>query len=365
MLTSERSPAIYYPVTMSKLAYGLNVTKKAPSGPGPVKRKTIFDSDSDAEDNPNPKPAQKPKQALGGLQSTSSKPSSKAPKVCPNGNLAAKHSASKHTQTAQSLDPSIYDYDGVYDSLHSGPKPSSTDLTNPAEPKKPRYMTQLLAASEVRKRDAVRAKEKMLAKEREAEGDDFIDKEQFVTAAYKRQQAAMREAEADEEKREKEAEERKRREGGGMKQLYKGMLEKDEERHQVAMKQAEEVVKKGPLKEDPKVEANKDKSETELAKEKGAVINEEGQVVDKRQLLGAGLNAGAGAAKVAAREQRTGDSRGGRGGDKISDRDRETRAFEEQLLGKRGASDDEDGSEEARAAKSRKMEDDILNMIRR
>ena len=59
-------------------------------------------------------------------------------------------------------------------------------------------MENLLAAAEVRKRDQLRAKEKMLLREREAEGDDYADKEKFVTAAYRAQQEDMRRLEEEE-----------------------------------------------------------------------------------------------------------------------------------------------------------------------
>lgn len=373
MLRSIVSPTT---AIMSKLSYGLNITKKPSplaSRPPPAKRKTIFDEDSDPEDGPE---ASTPEslQTLGGIQPPSKKFSSQpitrpSPKPSHNGNLASKHTTSKHAQTAQSLDPSIYDYDAVYDSLHAptASSSSSSTVTKASEPKKPKYMSHLLAASEVRKRDAVRAKEKMLAKEREAEGDEFADKEKFVTAAYKRQQAAMREAEAEEARREKEAEERRAREGGGMKGLYKGLLERDEERHAHAMKKVEEGIAKGPDETKLEEEGKKEKSEVELAREKGAVVNEDGVVVDKRQLLSAGLNAGAAAIPKQGPSPSTGEhaSKTVQGQSKMSDRERETRTFEEQLLGKRGTSDGEDEGEAARAAKSRKMEDEILGLIGR
>ena len=89
-----------------------------------------------------------------------------------------------------------------------------------------------------------------------------------------------------------------------------------------------------------------EKSEAELAREKGAVVNEEGVVVDKRQLLSAGLNASksATAAKPPDPRRRKGEERGresiGRGaggiGGRETSRERETRLFEEQLFGKSG-----------------------------
>lgn len=53
-----------------------------------------------------------------------------------------------------------------------------------------------------RKLDYVRAEEKLIQREREAEGDEFSDKEKFVTQAYKDQMAEVRRAEEEEKKRE-------------------------------------------------------------------------------------------------------------------------------------------------------------------
>lgn len=360
---------------MSKLSYGLNITKKPPLGqrPPPAKRKTIFDDDdSGPEDGPDDQDAPESISTLGGLQPSSkpksSKPistapsssrPSKPPKISQYGDLSTNHATNKQSKSAQDVDPNIYDYDAVYDSLHA--KPASSTSTADVE-KKPKYMGNLLAAAEVRKRDQLRAKEKMLAKERELEGDEFADKEKFVTGAYKRQQEEMRRLEEEEVQREKEAEERKRREGGGMKAMYKNLLERDELKHKEVMKAVEEGRGKDK-KADGQEEAKKGKSEAELAKEKGAVINEEGQVVDKRQLLSAGLNAAsAPKPKPPPDPKSKGSGPGGGRGGRSSARERETRNFEEQLLGKHGADDDDDSSDDEvpRASKSRKLEDELL-----
>ena len=287
---------------MSKLSYVLNITKKPPVGQRqpPAKRKTIFDDDSGPEDGSDDGDSAEAITTLGGLQpSSKSKPikhvstkppsrPSKPPKISQYGDLSTNHSTNKHSKSAQALDPNIYDYDAVYDSLHA--KPASSTSTADIE-KKPKYMGNLLAAAEVRKRDQLRAQEKMLAKERELEGDEFADKEKFVTGAYKRQQEQMRRLEEEEVIKEREAEESKRREGGGMKALYKNMLERDEMKHNEVMKAVEEGRGKDAKVDGGEQEGKKVKTEAELAKEKGAVVNEEGQVVDKRQLLSAGLNA--------------------------------------------------------------------------
>ena len=362
---------------MSTLAYGLNITKKPQRGqrPPPAKRKTIFDDDSDPEDGPDKDDPSESISTIGGLQppskpgttSISDPPNgdslshpSKGPKISPFGSLSSNHTSSKHSKTAQNIDPSIYDYDSFYTSTHSVPSGSPSEETTSSGSKRPKYMTNLLAAAEVRKRDQLRAKEKMLAKEREAEGDDFADKEKFVTGAYKRQQEEMRKLEAQEAEKEKKDEERARREGGGMKAFYKEMLGREEQRHEAITKAAEEGVGKkgvdggkGDAHPDNKKE---EKSEADLAREKGALLNEEGEVVDKRQLLSAGLNPG-GAAKARPKAVDPRDrGRVGRGRDKRQD---ESKAFEDELLGLRSLSPQGDGAD-SRAAKSRKMEDELL-----
>lgn len=59
-----------------------------------------------------------------------------------------------------------------------------------------------IASAATRKLDRLRAEEKMLEREREAEGDEFADKDKFVTQAYKDQMAEVRKAEEEEKERE-------------------------------------------------------------------------------------------------------------------------------------------------------------------
>ncbi|KAA6411340.1 MAG: hypothetical protein FRX48_04620 [Lasallia pustulata] len=374
---------------MSALSYGLNITKKPPSlanRPAPAKRKTIFDDDSDPENEPDGNEDRTESiSTIGGLRlsghtkssgrtkrpgptsTTSSKPS---PQISQYGDLAANHTSAKHAATAQNIDSSIYDYDAVYDSLHSKPAYSADSVD-----KRPKYMTNLLAAAETRKRDQLRAKEKMLAKEREAEGEEFADKEKFVTGAYRQQQEEVRRMEEEEQKREAEEAERRRRMGGGMTGLYKGILERDEQKHAEIIKAAEKLkATKGEAGLDREGDGSgKGKSEAELAKERGAVINDEGQVVDKRQLLSAGLNvapkprssaSSQSSADASAAASKAGAPAGlqGRDGSKQAMRERQSRMLEAQLeqASKRAADDEAVQQKELeRAAKSRKTEGDI------
>ena len=372
---------------MPALGYGLNIIKKPSSianRPAPAKRKTIFDDGSGAEDEPEEDAAESIT-TIGGLEvtTTPSKPvavpqrpqnetSTKAPakkappKISQYGDLSTNHTTSLHASTAQSIDSSIYDYDSVYDSLHA-----KSNKAQAEDDKRPKYMGNLLAAAEIRKRDQLRAKEKMLAREREAEGDEFADKEKFVTEAYKAQQEEVRRLEEEEIRRETEEMEKRRKTGGGMAGLYRGLLDRDEKRHEEVVKAVEES--KGQIAtEAERAEEKKEKSEIQLAREKGAAVNDDGVVVDKRQLLNAGLNIAA-KPKPPAPSQNGEAGRNsahsgvplgmqGRGAAKQAMRERQTRMLESQLEeASKRAAEDEDVQREAleRAAKSRKTEGDI------
>ena len=356
----------------SGLSYGLNVPKKTSLTSRLAqqpKRKTIFDDDSapedaggtgngaeaiDTFDDAAAAPLTRPKAAQADSTASTGK---KAP-LSHHVDLSSHHSASKAAATAQELDPSVYNYDEVYDSLHAKPSKAKG-------PTGSRYMANLLAAAEVRKRDQLRAKEKMLAKEREAEGDEFAEKEKFVTGAYKAQQEENRRLEEEEREKEKKEAERKRRMGGGMSGLYKGLLEREEARHEAAIKAVEEGVEQGEEEHELK-----GKSDAELAKEKGATVNEEGQVVDKRELLQAGLNIKAkpkpsatkadGSRTVASSEGTSTFS--GRNASRAAMRARQSQMLEEQLAeaAKRAAHDEEVEQEAMlRAAKSKKTEGEV------
>lgn len=211
-------------------------------------------------------------------------------------NLSALHSSKKHVSEAQDLDPSIYSYDAVYESLHAKPEKKNKDNADGGEGV-PKYMTSLLRSAEIRKRDQLRARDRMLAKEREAEGDEFDDKEKFVTSAYKAQQEELRRVEEEEKAREQEEEERKKKNGGsGMVGFYRDLLARGEEQHDAVMKAADEAAKKiqetgGEVPTDTTEEKTEAQKAAELnAKGAHIAVNDDGQIVDKRQLLSAGLN---------------------------------------------------------------------------
>jgi len=373
------------------LSYGLNITKKAPGNrPQPAKRKTIFDEDDDSDGEEKgvevgvqeigeigglsgDSPASKSSRNGLSLQAKGLKPplrpgSNKGP-VSMYGDLSSSFSSKKHAETAEDLDSNIYDYDAVYDSLKPKKKMNQED-----KERKPKYMSNLLAAAAVRKRDATIAEEKKLAREREAEGEEYADKEKFVTSAYKKQQEENRRLE--EEERLREEQEAKSSKGTGMTSFYKNMLKKGEEKHAEVIKAVEERIKKGPIEEE---EGEKQKTEADLAREinektDGAIaVNDEGQVVDKRQLLKGGLNVAPKPKNAATASTRGGTSmsdrsRGpgfvGAGGSRQAMRERQSRMMEAQLeqATKRALEEEEEERQKIeRASKSRKTEGDIMS----
>lgn len=374
------------------LSYGLNITKK-PSGsrPQPAKRKPIFDEDDDSDgEKSTTENGVEEVGEIGGI-STGSKVSQMAsglhllnngkskptgplgPKKAPismYGDLSSTFTSKKHAETAEELDASIYDYDAVYDSLKPQKKTTIED-----KERKPKYMSNLLAAAAVRKRDATIAEEKKLAREREAEGDEYADKEKFVTSAYKNQQEENRRLE--EEERIREEQDQKKNKGAGMTNFYKNMLEKGEERHAEVVRAAEERIKNGPQEEEG---GEKQKTDADLAREinektgSAIAVNDEGQVVDKRQLLKGGLNIvpkPTSSASVQAERDSpslSDRSRGtafvGAGGGKQAMRERQSRMMEAQLeqATKRALEvEEEERQKVERAAKSRKTEGEIMS----
>ena len=264
---------------MPALSFGLKATKPAvPTAHTGLKRKqNLLEEDVGSDEEPNGVPAsvsaKRGKTSNGGEAQQFS-------------NLSALHSAKKHNDEANKLDSSVYDYDNVYETFHA---PKETTTTKSAGPK---YMKSLMQSAEVRKRDELRAKERLLQREREAEGEEFADKEKFVTGAYKAQQEELKKMEEEEARREAEEEE-KRKKGAGMSGFYKDLLKKDEERSRQLAKAAEEAgARKDTVVEDLSSDEKADATIAEELNGKGAhvIVNDEGEIVDKRQLLSAGLN---------------------------------------------------------------------------
>ncbi|XP_075972084.1 nuclear speckle splicing regulatory protein 1 [Anticarsia gemmatalis] len=157
---------------MSNKKYGLIV----PDRGKPVFQasRNVFGNDSDSEEESNKKPML----------------------LRPSDNTTRQ---AKITQEKAVLeDPTVYQYDEIYDDMTS--KKEKVKVKSKEE-KKPQYIEKLMKAANKRKVENERRIERQIQKEREKEGDEFQDKEVFVTSAYKKKLEEMR-LEEEKEKRE-------------------------------------------------------------------------------------------------------------------------------------------------------------------
>lgn len=100
-------------------------------------------------------------------------------------NKALKDVEEQHKKALEE-DPSVFDYDGVYDEMkEKAVRPVALDK----QERKPRYIQALIDKAKVREREHEIIYERKLAKERSKEDHLFADKDKFVTGAYKRKLA--------------------------------------------------------------------------------------------------------------------------------------------------------------------------------
>jgi len=85
-------------------------------------------------------------------------------------------------------DPSVYQYDELYDEMEQK-RENAKELST--KDRKPKYIEKLIKATEMRQKEYEAKLERDVQKEREAEGDKFKDKEAFVTGAYRKKMEDM------------------------------------------------------------------------------------------------------------------------------------------------------------------------------
>ncbi|RHZ76498.1 hypothetical protein Glove_197g45 [Diversispora epigaea] len=186
-------------------------------------------------------------------------------------------------------DPTVFSYDEIYDDMKSVGSKKMEE--NKSVVKKPKYVDNILKAAEIRKRDYVRAQERKVQREREAEGNEFDDKETFVTSAYKLQQEELRKAEAEEKLREK-------MDAAGskdMKAFYRNLLDQTslEKTAVIEASRKKRTISEKDRSDDSinkQPETDKELADQARASGKMVILNDDEQIVDKRQLLSAGLN---------------------------------------------------------------------------
>ncbi|KAF1927484.1 uncharacterized protein M421DRAFT_421891 [Didymella exigua CBS 183.55] len=324
-----------------------------------------FDDTLAASSGPSSPAPTKPKKGAPPAPPTA-KPKPKQDDPTAIGYSASAKEAERLALEAAAQDATIYDYDSAYDALHARQAAMSAAAKTEAADRTPKYMDALFEAAEQRKKDQLRARDKLLAREREAEGDDFADKDKFVTGAYKAQQEEARKAEEEEKLR--LAEEERQKAKFGMQGFHKQMLAEQEKRHEEAMRYAAEASARGE-----KLVVEAEKSDRQIAEEaraqgKNVMLNDAGEIADKRQLLSAGLNivAKPRASPLAAQKekQKVNPLTYQPKAPKSAQRERQTAMIAEQIEAANKRKADEEAEEQAKlqhAAKSQKTATDITS----
>lgn len=268
---------------MGKVSFGFK-KPSAPSSSTPtaqVKSNAAFGAADDADDDEAMPSTSKASSSQKAALPSSARPSAPASKA-----------SQQRTLKALEVDSSIYDYDGVYDSLKSTEKLKRTQKEQERAKRDPKYIEGMLDSVKERNKLLLRAQAKKTQRERDAEGQEFQDGEEFVTDAYREQLEEMKRLE--EEEKEAEEKQAKKRGPSGMASFYKDMMESQEAQHQAAVQAA---AASGSLHDEhPDAQEQKQDDSTSSAatqaKAKGldAQINDEGELVDQRSVLSAGLN---------------------------------------------------------------------------
>ncbi|TFK42553.1 coiled-coil domain-containing protein 55-domain containing protein [Crucibulum laeve] len=259
-----------------KLSFSLNKPKTTTPA-APVKAPSLFSSADDDDD-------------------AVSLPGTSKPPVAPK--VETSKAIRKRMEAEKQVDETVFEYDEVWDKMQEAKQKLKEVKEQDSKERKPKYIHNLLTSAATRKLDHLRAEEKMMQREREAEGDEFKDKEQFVTQAYKDQMEEVRRAEEEEKK----MEELKKKQGGqstGMAHFYRKLLEESEQKHEATVAATQKRVL-GPQAPSPNLTITKpadftpvsDLELARIAREQGkdVELNDDNQIVDKRELLAAGLN---------------------------------------------------------------------------
>ncbi|KAG5342774.1 hypothetical protein C0989_008724 [Termitomyces sp. Mn162] len=268
-----------------KLSFSLAKLQKAEPPPASLKRPTFDLGDDDTLD--------------AAPTSAAADRNTPANKKLLAQNVATSKTMKKRMEAEMKVDETVYEYDEVWDIMQEAKLRQKAVKEREALERKPKYIRGLLESAATRKLDHLRAEEKMMQLEREAEGDQYKDKEVFVTQAYKDQMAEVRKAEEEERKRE---EQRKRQgyKSTGMTHFYRKMLEESEQNHEATVAATQKTRIIGPQGPAPNLTIVKPPdhaslSDLELARiaraeGKEVELNDDNQIVDKRDLLNAGLN---------------------------------------------------------------------------
>lgn len=165
--------------------YGLLMRKKperSVGGGGPVAQFNRLAAFGDSSDSDDPSSKSKVNVALGD---------------------AKQRQIRRAQATALDSDPTIFQYDELYDDMQQK-RDADKAARNSARSadKGPKYIKRLLVTAESRKKEYERRIERQVQKEREAEGEQFKDKESFVTSSYRAKLEEIKAAEEAEKRSE-------------------------------------------------------------------------------------------------------------------------------------------------------------------
>lgn len=133
------------------------------------------DSSSNSEDDTSTDWMKKRLQSSGKLSETSAGHSG-----------GMKKQAKLKVAAALAEDPTVYQYDEVYEQMEEKKQEENAAKNADKATKKPRYIQNMIKNAERQKRENERRIERQVQKDREAEGEQFADKEKFVTSAYRK-----------------------------------------------------------------------------------------------------------------------------------------------------------------------------------
>ncbi|XP_071689910.1 uncharacterized protein [Rutidosis leptorrhynchoides] len=208
-------------------------------------------------------------------------------------NKALKDVEEQHKKALEE-DPSVFDYDGVYDEMkEKAVRPAAQDK----QERKPRYIQALMDKAKVREREHEIIYERKLAKERSKEDHLFADKDKFVTGAYKRKLAEQ--AKWLEEERLRQLREEKEditRKGGDMTEFYFSLSKnvafgaRDGQSVKPSKHKEESTGQRSEESELPKLDSasakEENKGETSAASKERSEVVEEEPVPDSRKQEG-------------------------------------------------------------------------------
>ncbi|CAB3401856.1 unnamed protein product [Caenorhabditis bovis] len=115
--------------------------------------------------------------------------------------IRVQKAAEREHQKAQAEDPSIFDYDASYDEIQAIKNEKKEEQKQADQKRESKYAAAIIKAHARRQLENFSREERQQLREREKEGDEFADKEVFVTGAYRKQQEEVkkfREIEAEE-----------------------------------------------------------------------------------------------------------------------------------------------------------------------